>query len=260
MAGRDNDSEWTFDPEGNNDWTAAIPGYGKSNISSSGNSRSSSSISNGNCYNMNYNSGRSNGSSGSYIGSSSSSSSSSSGNNNSTVTAVTLTGNTAATILSGGNVGTISGRGNPKSFSNMQPTSSCTTIKTDTISKCGSLQAAQDMLREYIETCVSSPTLEAYIRYAVPKKSNHYYYENGQRKYKRDDDQENGQFLVRNIKVQENNLAKPYSVSFLSVPTLVRKQIILEAMRVKVLNPMEVRSEAWRQLRFLQSTSLSSST
>lgn len=57
---------------------------------------------------------------------------------------------------------------------------------------------------------------------------------------------------ARNIKVQENNDQRPYSISFLSVPTLNSKSLALEAVSVIFMRENEIREEAWKELRTLQ--------
>lgn len=58
---------------------------------------------------------------------------------------------------------------------------------------------------------------------------------------------------ARNIKVQENNDLRPYSVSFLTLPTLCLSGLTLEAVSVTPMGSREVAHEAWRGLQLLQS-------
>ena len=58
---------------------------------------------------------------------------------------------------------------------------------------------------------------------------------------------------ARNIKVQENNDLRPYSVSFITLPTLTLAGLTLEAVTVKPMGSREVADEAWRGLQLLQS-------
>ena len=58
---------------------------------------------------------------------------------------------------------------------------------------------------------------------------------------------------ARNVKVQENNDERPYSISFLSVPTLNSRTVVLEAVSVALIEKDDIRFEAWKQLRKLQS-------
>lgn len=57
---------------------------------------------------------------------------------------------------------------------------------------------------------------------------------------------------ARNIKVQENNDERPYSISFLSLPTLDLKRLAVEAVSVTYMGDREIREEAWEDLKTLR--------
>lgn len=59
---------------------------------------------------------------------------------------------------------------------------------------------------------------------------------------------------ARNIKVQENNDSRTYSTSFISLPTLNPRTLALEALSVVSMGPVQIREEAWKELRALQFT------
>ena len=53
---------------------------------------------------------------------------------------------------------------------------------------------------------------------------------------------------IRNVKVQEDNTSRPYSVSYMNIPTLSMKRLTVEAMTAKVLKSSDLILEAWKQL------------
>lgn len=57
---------------------------------------------------------------------------------------------------------------------------------------------------------------------------------------------------ARNIKIQENNDERPYSISFLSLPTLDVKRLSVEAVSVIYMGDREIREEAWEDLKVLR--------
>jgi hypothetical protein len=57
---------------------------------------------------------------------------------------------------------------------------------------------------------------------------------------------------ARNIKIQENNDERPYSISFLSLPTLDAKRLSVEAVSVIYMGDREIREEAWEDLKALR--------
>jgi hypothetical protein len=57
---------------------------------------------------------------------------------------------------------------------------------------------------------------------------------------------------ARNIKIQENNDERPYSISFLSLPTLDAKRLSVEAVSVVYMGDREIREEAWEDLKALR--------
>jgi hypothetical protein len=61
-------------------------------------------------------------------------------------------------------------------------------------------------------------------------------------------------FIARNIKMQEDNAHRPYSVSFTHIPTLSTKRLAVEAVAVKILSGQDTRLEAYKQLRALAGT------
>lgn len=57
---------------------------------------------------------------------------------------------------------------------------------------------------------------------------------------------------ARNIKLQENNDDRQYSLSFISLPTLNATSLTLEAVSVILVEKNEIRSEAWKQLQIIK--------
>jgi hypothetical protein len=60
-------------------------------------------------------------------------------------------------------------------------------------------------------------------------------------------------FVVRNIKVQEDNAVRPYSVSHTTVQTISSKRLAVEAVAAKMLGGNAKRLEAYKQLQYLAS-------
>ena len=65
----------------------------------------------------------------------------------------------------------------------------------------------------------------------------------------------NIQLNAKNIKIQANNDDRQYSISFISLPTLHLKNVILEAVSVIVIDKDRIRLEAWKHLKTLKSIS-----
>ena len=58
-------------------------------------------------------------------------------------------------------------------------------------------------------------------------------------------------FIARNIKMQEDNTHRPYSVSFTQIPTLSTKRLAVEAVAARILSTEDTRLEAYKQLQAL---------
>ena len=60
-------------------------------------------------------------------------------------------------------------------------------------------------------------------------------------------------FVVRNVKVQEDNAARLYSVSFTTIQTISSKRLAVEAVAAKILRGDAKRLEVYKQLKCIAS-------
>jgi hypothetical protein len=125
------------------------------------------------------------------------------------------------------------------------------------------VQSAQDALRDYMQSCTLNSYVEIFAR-IVPQCSKSVYGKGNQhagtgsdisKKQQATASAKDDSVVIRNIRVQECNSDRPYSISFLSLPSLTRKHVVLKAFSLKPLGSESVRLEAWKYLRMAQAQS-----